>query len=97
MNRRKVGAQGWCGPGVCVLSEEPKPGRNETAWVHMRNCLHTCNRTQVRPATEACDEAKKRKELWKRTSWTLEWEGFFFEQNESLILSKTKVQRAHNS
>ena len=36
---------------MCVLSEEPKPGRNETAWVHMRNCLHKCNRTQVRPAT----------------------------------------------
>ena len=50
-HRRKDGAQGWCGPGVCVLSEEPKPGRNETVWVHMRNCLHKCNRTQVRPAT----------------------------------------------
>ena len=50
-HRRKDGAQGWCGPGVCVLSEEPKPGRNETVWVHMRNCLHECNRTQVRPAT----------------------------------------------
>ena len=37
--------------GVCVLSEEPKPGRNETVWVHMRNCLHKCTRTQVRPAT----------------------------------------------
>ena len=37
--RRKDGAQGWCGPGVCVLSEEPKPGRNETVWVRMRNCL----------------------------------------------------------
>ena len=36
---------------MCVLSEEPKPGRNETVWVHMRNCLHKCNRTQVRPAT----------------------------------------------
>ena len=48
---RKDGGQGWCGPGVCVLSEEPKPGRNETVWVHMRNCLHECNRTQVRPAT----------------------------------------------
>ena len=24
-HRRKDGAQGWCGPGVCVLSEEPKP------------------------------------------------------------------------
>ena len=51
IHRRKDGAQGWCGPGVCVLSEEPKPGRNETVWVHMRNCLHKCNRTQVRPAT----------------------------------------------
>ena len=38
IHRRKDGAQGWC--GVCVLSEEPKPGRNETVWVHMRNCLH---------------------------------------------------------
>ena len=45
IHRRKDGAQGWCGPGVCVLSEEPKPGRNETVWVHMRNCLHKCNRT----------------------------------------------------
>ena len=51
IHRRKDGAQGWCGAGVCVLSEEPKPGRNETVWVHMRNCLHKCNRTQVRPAT----------------------------------------------
>ena len=51
IHRRKDGAQGWCGPGVCVLSEEPKPGRNETVWVHMRNCLRVCNRTQVRPAT----------------------------------------------
>ena len=51
IHRRKDGAQGWCGPGVCVLSEEPKPGRNETVWVHMRNCLHKCNRLQVRPAT----------------------------------------------
>ena len=51
IHRRKDGAQGWCGPGVCVLSEEPKPGRNETVWVHVRNCLHKCNRTQVRPAT----------------------------------------------
>ena len=50
-HRRKDGAQGWWGPGVCVLGEEPKPGRNETVWVHMRNCLHKCNRTQVRPAT----------------------------------------------
>ena len=31
-HRRKDGAQGWCGLGVCVLSEEPKPGRNETVW-----------------------------------------------------------------
>ena len=30
---------------------DPKPGRNETVWVHMRNCLQKCNRTQVRPAT----------------------------------------------
>ena len=44
------GAQGWCGPGVCVFGEEPKAGRNETVWVLMRNCLHKCNRTQVRPA-----------------------------------------------
>ena len=51
IHRRKDGAQGWCGPGMCVLSEEPKPGRNETVWVHMRNCLQKCNRTQVRPAT----------------------------------------------
>ena len=36
---------------MCVLSEEPKPGRNGTVWVHMRNCLHKCNRTQVRPPT----------------------------------------------
>ena len=36
---------------VRLVSEEPKPGRNETVWVHMRNCLHKCNRTQVRPAT----------------------------------------------
>ena len=48
---RKDGVQVLCGPGECVLSEEPKPGRNETVWVHMRNCLHKCNRTQVRPAT----------------------------------------------
>ena len=52
MHIRKDGSQGWCGPGVCVLSEEPKPGRNETVWVHMRNCLRKCNRTQVRPATD---------------------------------------------
>ena len=56
IHRRKDGAQGWCGPGVCVLSEEPKPGRNEAVWVHMRNCSHKCNRTQVRPATN--EEAK---------------------------------------
>ena len=48
IHRRKDGAPGWCGPGVCFLSEEPKPGRNETVWVHMRICLHKCNRTQVR-------------------------------------------------
>ena len=51
IHRRKNGAQEWCGPGVYVLNEEPKPGRNETVWVHMRNCLHKCYRTQVRPAT----------------------------------------------
>ena len=51
IHRRKDGAQGWCGLGVCVLSEEPKSGRNETVWVHMRNCLHKCSRRQVRPAT----------------------------------------------
>ena len=51
IHRRKDGAQGWFGLGVCVLSEEPKPGRNETVWVHMRNRLHKCNRTQVTPAT----------------------------------------------
>ena len=56
VHRRKDGAQAWCGPGVCVLREEPKPGRNETVRVHMRNCLHKCNRTQVRPATN--EEAK---------------------------------------
>ena len=27
------------------------PGRSETVWVHMRNSLHKCKRTQVRPAT----------------------------------------------
>ena len=36
---------------LCVLSEDPKSGRNETVWVHMRNCLNKCHRTQVRPAT----------------------------------------------
>ena len=51
IHRRKDGAQGWCGPGECALSEEPKPGRNETVWVHMLNCLHKCNCTQVRHAT----------------------------------------------
>ena len=51
IHRRKDGGQGWCGLGVCVLSEEPEPGRRETVWVHVRNCLHKCNRTQVRPAT----------------------------------------------
>ena len=51
IHRRKDGAQGWCGPGVCALSEDPNPGRNETVWVHMRNCFHKCNRTRVRPAT----------------------------------------------
>ena len=34
--RRKDGAQGWCGPGVCVLSEEPKPGRNESLGAHAK-------------------------------------------------------------
>ena len=52
IHRQKNGAQGWRGPGVCVLSEDPKPGRNETVWVHMQECLHKCNRTQVRPATK---------------------------------------------
>ena len=56
-HRRKDGTHGWCGPGVCVLSEEVKPGRNETVWVHMRNCLPKCNRTQVRPATN--EEAER--------------------------------------
>ena len=51
IHRRKDGAQGWCGLGVCVLSGEPKPGRNETVWVLVRNCLRKCNRTQARPAT----------------------------------------------
>ena len=23
-----------------MLSDVPKPGRNETVWVHLRNCLH---------------------------------------------------------
>ena len=52
IHRRKDGAQGWCGAGVCVLSEEPKPGRNETVWVHISEtaCIK-CNRAQVRPAT----------------------------------------------
>ena len=40
---------------MCVLSEEPKSGRNGTVWVHMRNCLHKCNRTQVRPATKEAE------------------------------------------
>ena len=48
IHRRKNGAQGWRGPGVCVLSEDPKSGSNETVRFHMRNCLHKCNRTQVR-------------------------------------------------
>ena len=51
IHRRKDGDQGWCAPGVCVLSEEPKPGRNETVWVLIRNCLHKCCRTQEGPAT----------------------------------------------
>ena len=36
---------------MCVLSKEPKPAQNETVRVHMWNCLHKCNRTQMRPAT----------------------------------------------
>ena len=55
IHRRKDGAQGWCGRGVSVLGEEPKPGRNDTVWVHMRNCLRKCNRTQLRPATEEAE------------------------------------------
>ena len=51
IHRRMDGAPGWCGPGVCVFSEEQKPGRNETVWVLLRNFLHKCNRTQVRLAT----------------------------------------------
>ena len=43
--------KGRCDLGLYVLRAEPKPGRNETVWVHMRNCLHKCHRTQVRPAT----------------------------------------------
>ena len=45
-----AGAQGWCGLGVCVLSEEPKPGQTRQSG-YMRNCLHKCNRTQVRLAS----------------------------------------------
>ena len=40
---------------MCVLSEEPKRGRNGTVWVHMRKCLHKCNRTQVRLATKEAE------------------------------------------
>ena len=45
--------EGWSPRMVWTwrVSEEPKLGRNETVWVHMRNCLHKCNRTQVRPET----------------------------------------------
>ena len=46
-----AGAQGWCGHAGCVPSGERVLGRNETIGVHVRNCLHTCNRTQVRSAT----------------------------------------------
>ena len=28
----------------------------EPVWVHMRNCLHKCNRTQVSPATNEMAE-----------------------------------------
>ena len=62
IHRLKDGAQGWCGPGVCVLSEEQRPGRNETLWVNMRNCLHKCNRTQVRPATN--EEAERNRDRY---------------------------------
>ena len=34
IHRRKDGAQGWCGRGVSVLGEEPKPGRNDTVGTH---------------------------------------------------------------
>ena len=52
IHRRKDGAQGWCGPGVCVLSEGPKPGRNETVMGARAELLaYKCNRTQVRPVT----------------------------------------------
>ena len=67
IHRRKEGAQGWCGPGVCVLSEEPKPGRNETVWVHMRNCLNKCNRTEILRMMSPWS--------WKAMSWTFAWEG----------------------
>ena len=50
IHRRRDGAQGWCGPAVCIVRGEQFLGRNETIWVHVRNCLHTCNRTHVRPA-----------------------------------------------
>ena len=42
---------------MCVLSAEPKPGRNETVWEHMRECLYKRNHTPVRPATK--EEAKR--------------------------------------
>ena len=55
-HRWEDGAQGWRGHGVCVLSEEPTPARNETVWVHFRNCLYKRNHTPVRTATN--EEAK---------------------------------------
>ena len=51
VHRRRDGAQDWCRPAGCVLSGERVPGRNEAIWVHVRNCLHACNRRQVRLAT----------------------------------------------
>ena len=50
-HRRKDGAQGWCGPGVCVWVKNRSRDETRQYGVHMRNCLHKCNRTQVRPAT----------------------------------------------
>ena len=46
VHRRRDGAQDWCGPAGSVLSGERVPGRNEAMWVHVRNCLHACNRTR---------------------------------------------------
>ena len=51
IDRRRDGAGGWCGGTQsvqCVVNNFL--GRNETIWVHVRNGLHTCNRTQVKPA-----------------------------------------------